>query len=179
MSSVLLKVVTVLFLVFATFAPTTSLAVSQNALFGHWASEGSIIEITSKAGRLSGRVVALMEPTYAADEKFGPVGAQRRDDMNPKSSLRTQTVLGLELLSQYTFTGKRWEGKIYDPESGNTYSSYMQVDKQGNLKMRGYIGIALLGRTALFTPLAKCTARMQQMLANSHTKIGECSVVAK
>ena len=76
--------------------------------------------------------------------------------------------MGLELLKNYRHTGKRWEGKIYDPESGNTYSSRMEVDKSGNLKMRGYIGMPMLGRTAIFEPLSLCKPHMQEMLSKSN-----------
>ena len=137
---------------------------AQDDVLGIWASDGSVIHISEDSGQLSAVVVALMNPQYTEDEEYGPVGADRRDDLNPDESQRQNLILGLELLSNYTFTGKRWEGKIYDPESGNTYSSRMEVDKSGNLKMRGYIGVPMLGRTAIFEPLTLCKPNMQEML---------------
>ena len=42
------------------------------------------------------------------------------------------------------------DGTIYDPKSGKTYSCKMTID--GNkLKIRGYIGISLFGRTEVWT----------------------------
>ena len=79
--------------------------------------------------------------------------------------MRDRPLLGMELLSEYSWDGKRWSGKIYDPESGNTYSSRMEVRKDGNLAMRGYIGSPLFGRTAVFEPVANCTPAIQKMVA--------------
>ncbi len=147
-------------------AATNGYAKSATDVAGRWASEGSIIEITAQDEQLSARVIALMEPTYGEGEA-GPTGATRLDDNNPDPQLKKNPVMGLELLIDYTFDGERWSGKIYDPESGNTYSSRMRVDRQGNLKMRGYIGVPLLGRTALFEPISKCTEPMRIMLERS------------
>ncbi len=144
-------------------------------VLGYWASEGSIIHVSKHADELSARVFALMDPTYTPEEAPRPVGAVRLDDRNPDPEIRTRPVLGLELLSGYRFSGKRWEGKIYDPESGNTYSSRMERDGDGNLKMRGYVGIPLLGRTAIFLPLSLCTENMRTMLARSEVKTQECA----
>ena len=44
------------------------------------------------------------------------------------------------------------KGKIYDPESGKTYSCKMWYDGgPGKLKVKGYVGISILGRTTLWT----------------------------
>ena len=92
------------------------------------------------------------------------MGAPRRDDKNPDEGQRDRPVLGLELLSDYTYEGKKWQGKIYDPESGNSYSSNMRVGRNGMLKMRGYIGVPMFGRTAEFRPVASCEEDIVLML---------------
>ena len=47
---------------------------------------------------------------------------------------------------------KRWDnGTIYDPKSGNTYSSFMELDGPDRIKVRGFIGISLIGRTDVWT----------------------------
>ena len=45
--------------------------------------------------------------------------------------------------------GDEWSGgKILDPENGKSYKCWIQVIDDGRrLKVRGYIGISLLGRT--------------------------------
>lgn len=150
-------------------------ALADDAVFGKWAGGTSILSVSSNGNTLSARIVALMDPRYAKDEAFGPVGALRRDDNNPDETQRARPLLGLELLSDYTFDGKRWAGKIYDPESGNIYSSRMQVNGDGDLHMRGYVGIPLLGRTAVFMALNSCTESMQLMLTRSKHSTDECA----
>ena len=139
--------------------------VARTAVFGRWADPRTILEFREEAsGELSGRVVALMEPVYLPGDRFGPVGAPRRDDNNPHEALRRRPMLGLNLLSNYSFDGKRWQGDIYDPEDGGTYSSRLWVDANGDLRMHGYLGIPLLGRTALFKPVSLCADHMVEML---------------
>ncbi len=138
---------------------------ARMAILGRWAEPRTILEFREEPnGQLSGRVVALMEPVYLPEDGFGPVGAPRRDDNNPDEALRSRPMLGLNLLSDYRFDGKRWQGNIYDPEGGGTYTSRLWVDASGDLRMRGYLGIPLLGRTAVFKPVSLCADHIVQML---------------
>jgi uncharacterized protein (DUF2147 family) len=59
----------------------------------------------------------------------------------------------LVLLSNFKFDGNdKWKGgDIYDPESGKTYSSYLYLKGKNILKVRGYVGISLFGRTETWT----------------------------
>ncbi len=38
-------------------------------------------------------------------------------------------------------------GTILDPENGKTYKCYIELEEANKLKVRGYIGFSLLGRT--------------------------------
>ena len=38
-------------------------------------------------------------------------------------------------------------GTVYDPTSGRTYSAEARLDGSDRLRLRGYLGIRLLGRT--------------------------------
>jgi len=58
----------------------------------------------------------------------------------------------LDIVWGFKYKGKnRWvKGKIYDPDNGKTYSCKMKlVDNE--LKVRGFIGISLFGRTTVWT----------------------------
>jgi uncharacterized protein (DUF2147 family) len=60
--------------------------------------------------------------------------------------------MGLDILSGFKYGGGNiWQdGKIYDPKNGKTYSCKMTLE--GNeLKVRGYVGFSLLGRTTVWT----------------------------
>jgi len=78
------------------------------------------------------------------------VANPRKDAKNPDQRLQSRELLGIELLSGFIYDdGSYINGTIYDPESGNTYKCKMSIE--GNqLKVRGYIGISLFGRTELF-----------------------------
>lgn len=74
------------------------------------------------------------------------------DEKNPVVAERTKTLKGMEFLKDFTFDGKStWNnGTIYDPENGKTYSCKMTADEKGNLNVRGYIGVSLIGRTSMW-----------------------------
>ncbi|MDO7744042.1 MAG: DUF2147 domain-containing protein, partial [Pedobacter sp.] len=55
---------------------------------------------------------------------------------------------GMEMLKDFFYDDGKWtDGKIYDPKSGKTYSCNMNIKDNGQLNMRGYIGISLIGRS--------------------------------
>ena len=75
------------------------------------------------------------------------------DDKNPDPELRSRALLGLELFSGFEFDGDdRWiNGTIYDPNSGKTYRCIITIRDRDTLRVRGYVGISLLGRTETWT----------------------------
>ena len=78
------------------------------------------------------------------------VAAMRKDVKNPDETLKRREVLGIELLTGFLFTDNSYaNGKIYDPETGKTYECKMTLT-ENILKVRGYIGISLFGRTETF-----------------------------
>lgn len=44
-----------------------------------------------------------------------------------------------------------WKGHIIDPRNGKLYGAEMHVTPQGNLALRGFLGIPLLGQTQIWT----------------------------
>ena len=75
---------------------------------------------------------------------------KRKDLKNPNPSLRERDLLGSELFTNFIYKDGTYEdGKIYDPESGKTYDCKMSFNGK-SLKVRGYIGISLFGRTEIF-----------------------------
>jgi uncharacterized protein (DUF2147 family) len=78
------------------------------------------------------------------------VATIRKDSKNPDETLKNRDVLGIELLTGFSFNEDSYaDGKIYDPESGKTYDCKMTLTGK-MLKIRGYIGISLFGRTEIF-----------------------------
>ena len=146
----------------ALLVTAATVVADESSVVGKWATDGSILEVARVHGTLSMRVVAMKDPLYLENEDPGPPGAPRRDFNNPEPDLREQLILGLELLSDYEYSKGKWRGRVYDPESGNVYKSTMHVE-DGELKMRGYIGIPMLGRTQSFLPFSGCAPHVVQM----------------
>ena len=74
------------------------------------------------------------------------------DSNNPDNKQQTDKLAGKEILKDFDFDGKDlWaNGTIYDPKNGKTYSCKITRDEKGNLNVRGYIGVSMLGRTTFW-----------------------------
>lgn len=73
----------------------------------------------------------------------------RTDVKNPDPALRDRPLVGLEIFNGFSYDdGDEWSGGfIYDPNSGKTYRCKLKLVNHNTLKVRGYIGISLIGRT--------------------------------
>jgi uncharacterized protein (DUF2147 family) len=135
--------------------PLSVLAAGPDAIVGVWSTEEneSKIEIFKRGERYYGKIVALTEPVYPEDDKGGMAGKPKVDRKNPNPAFRNNPIIGLELMSGFKFAGGTlWEdGMIYDPESGKTYRCKVTLESPNTLKVRGFIGISLLGRTTVWT----------------------------
>ncbi|RLD90268.1 MAG: DUF2147 domain-containing protein [Bacteroidetes bacterium] len=123
-----------------------------NDVVGVWLNEDkdAQVDIYQDGDKFFGKIVWLKTPIDSLTNK------PKLDTKNIDESLRTRPVMGMLLLKDFVFDGDdEWEdGEIYDPKSGKTYSCYMEFpdeDNMNNLKIRGYIGISLLGRTTYWT----------------------------
>ena len=72
---------------------------------------------------------------------------------DPDKSKRNSPIIGLVMLTDFKFDGDdEWKGgDIYDPESGKTYSSFIYLKDNNTIRVRGYVGISLFGRTETWT----------------------------
>ena len=113
---------------------------------GLWDAGESHVEIYSCGELLCGRIAEL-------DELLDEDGNEKLDKNNPEPALRSRPLLGMDLIAGFARTGKRkWEdGTIYDPRDGKTYKCVMKLQRDGTLKVRGYLGIPLLGKTVEWT----------------------------
>jgi len=75
------------------------------------------------------------------------------DEKNPDPALRDRPLIGLSLFAGFEYDGDgRWKGgTIYDPNSGKTYRCIVTIVDSDTLKVRGYVGVPLLGRTEIWT----------------------------
>lgn len=125
---------------------------SQNKaddISGIWLTGGkepAKIQIYRSGDKFFGKIIWLKNPTDTG-------GKQKLDINNPDKAKRSNPVVGLIILKAFRFDNDdEWNGgNIYDPESGKTYSSYMYLKNWNTLRIRGYVGVALLGRTEVWT----------------------------
>lgn len=66
-----------------------------------------------------------------------------------KDDRKDQPLIGMNIVRGLTKNGDEYDGgTILDPDNGKVYKCKMQLDDTGNrLEVRGYIGIALIGRS--------------------------------
>ncbi len=123
-------------------------AAPGDAILGVWfnAEKDAKIEITKVDGKFFGKVIWLKNPNDAK-------GKPKTDIENPDPKLRTRPRLGLVVLTNLEYDkGINYDGgKIYDPKSGKTYSCQAKLANNNLLKLRGFIGISLIGRTSEWT----------------------------
>ena len=123
--------------------------VQGDDILGIWLNEDkdAHVEIYKIDGKYNGKIIWLENPI---DDD---TGEPKLDDENQDESMRTRPVMGLLLLRDFVFDEDEWEkGKIYDPKNGKDYSCYMEFkDDKDNLKVRGFIGFSMLGRTTYWT----------------------------
>lgn len=145
------RISTFLLLTVFFLSASVSAQVKADDILGVWLNEDkdAHVQIENVNGKYFGKIIWLKLPI---DEE---TGKPKLDKKNPDNELKKRPVMGLTLLSGFKFDGSdEWEdGEIYDPKSGNTYSCYMVfTDKtKKTLKVRGYIGISLIGRTTYWT----------------------------
>lgn len=74
------------------------------------------------------------------------------DIMNPNKNLKNRPIIGLIVIRNLIFKKDKWDyGMCYDPESGKSYSGYIELIDGNRIKLRGYIGIPLFGRSEIWT----------------------------
>jgi len=141
----------------AARAPTSS---DPNTVVGLWSTEPdegewSRVEVYRCADRYCGRIVWLSHPLYDEAGDWGEVGDPKVDWKNPDEELRSQPIVGLEIMHSFRLDDGKWkDGRIYDPDNGKTYRSELTLAADGQiLRVRGYVKIALIkiGRTTEWT----------------------------
>jgi len=131
-----------------------------DAILGLWATdpEGgggeAHVVVTKENGKYSGKIIWLAEPVYPPDDPKGTPGEKKTDLNNPDPDLQGKPVVGLLITKDFVYNGKGlWhKGTIYDPDNGKTYKCKIKFgENEKVLKVRGFIGFSMLGRTTYWT----------------------------
>jgi uncharacterized protein (DUF2147 family) len=114
-------------------------------IIGHWivGENKAKIQVYKSGSKYYGKVIWLKEPTKN--------GKQKVDAHNPDPNKRNTPIIGLIVLKDFVFDDGEWiSGDIYDPSSGKEYSCKITMPNKNTMKVRGYIGISLFGRTEVW-----------------------------
>ena len=117
-----------------------------DAILGNWLTEEdkATVEVYKCGDRYCGKTIWLKEPKNED-------GTDKLDTKNPDLAKRNRKIIGLNIVWDFIYAdNNRWVGgKIYDPDNGKTYSCKMRLEGD-KLKVRGYIGVSLIGRTTVW-----------------------------
>ncbi len=140
-----MTMLTILFSLLLTSGPLPANEAADEIL-GTWknASGKGHVQIYKENGKYYGKLVWLRK---THDEK----GLPYLDKNNPIKENCKQPLLGLVMLRDFAYDDGEWvDGKIYNPEDGKEYKSYMKLKDDGSLYVRGFIGFSWIGKTLTF-----------------------------
>jgi len=117
---------------------------AQSVIEGTWLTV-SKSEITIEAcapvhcGRIS-KIEVPPEIVAKYGDDLAALEGNFTDQLNKDPALRTRPILGLQILT-LTPTENPWvyDGEIYNPQDGNTYSGYVEVLGADKLKLNGCV----------------------------------------
>lgn len=145
-----LNVLTALALVLSFLAVREAYAADPQGLW-NTEDDSAQVQLESCGGKLCGHIVWLEEPL---DDEGNP----KTDANNPEADLQDRPIVGLKIVwgLEDAGDGESWEdGKVYDPESGKTYSAKASLEDLDTLELRGYVGVPMFGRTSTWTRAEK------------------------
>ena len=119
-------------------------SVQSQSVIGKWKTiddatgeAKSIVEVFSKSGKVYAKVVDILDPANKNSICKNCAG----DDKN-------KPILGLTIIKGLSKDGSEYNsGEILDPKNGKLYKCTLSLESKDKLKIRGYIGFSLLGRT--------------------------------
>jgi uncharacterized protein (DUF2147 family) len=97
----------------------------------------SIVEVYEKSGKIYGKVIEILEEEH---KKKLCTSCSGQDKNKP--------ILGMIVIKGLKKEGNVYAGgKILDPKNGKLYKCFITLESSDKLKVRGFIGISLFGRT--------------------------------
>lgn len=149
-----MKKISLLFMLISSFV-----FAKPEEVIGKWITEKSetgnqiIVEIYETSdNKYNGRVVELTMPVYTEGEHKGK---EKMDLANPDENLKSRTLRGIDFVSGFDYSEKddKFEnGKIYNSINGKTYNSYMKLQEDGRLLVKGSIDKkGLIGKKQYWT----------------------------
>lgn len=127
----------VLFISMALYSQNQSVIGKWKTIDDQTGKAKSIVEIYERSGKIYGKIIDIL----VADKKKSLC-------INCSGGEKNKPIIGLVIIKGLTKSGKEYHaGKILDPTSGKLYKCFLALDGNDKLKVRGYIGLSLFGRT--------------------------------
>jgi uncharacterized protein (DUF2147 family) len=124
-------------------SPALRAAVGRWLVINDEGKPGGQVETYLVDGKLFGKVIQSRP-----GRPHGELCTKCPDD------LKNQPIEGLVFLRNFRPQGNVWSGgTVVDPEIGKEYKGKIWNVGQDSLRLRGYVGISLLGRTQTWTRL--------------------------
>jgi len=101
----------------------------------------------------TGTKLSVVEIYKTNNKYFGKITNLYEDPIdsvceNCKGKNKNESIIGLVILENLIKDKDEFNnGTILDPENGETYKCYIELENNNKLKLRGYIGFSLFGRT--------------------------------
>lgn len=118
-------------------ADTTETKECRATVFGTWDAGGGtqVAIIDCGDDTPCGTITELSDPDL-------------RDGNNRDSSLRSRSLIGIQMLSGFRQSRKGWRGgRIYNPANGKTYRSSIRLETNNQLLVKGCVGPFCEGQT--------------------------------
>lgn len=131
------KLLVVLIISITQFSFSQSVTGKWKTIDDETGKENGIVEIYENSGKIYGRIINILKSENRFKKcKFCP------------GSDKDKPIMGLTFIKGLIKDGKEYNGgKILDPKNGKLYNCYINLIGNDTLKVRGYIGISLFGRT--------------------------------
>lgn len=99
-------------------------------------------------GNFEGKIIWMQNPNFED-------GTPKTDVMNPDPSKRDTPADKIVLLHNFKYDADddEWGGEIYNPVEGEMYKAYAKFETDKKLKVRGYIGLPIFGRSMYWMKL--------------------------
>ncbi len=131
------NVLLIIILLFAITSNSQSIVGKWKTIDDETGKEKSIVEIYQVDGKI-----------YAKVDKLLTKGDENKICDNCEGANKNKPIKGMVIINGLTKDGDEWNGaKILDPKTGKEYKCYIALENPDKLKVRGYLGFALLGRT--------------------------------
>jgi uncharacterized protein (DUF2147 family) len=111
----------------------SSAALATPSIEGLWLTDDrkGIVRIAPCGAYMCGRIAKVLDSAP---------NVPKTDIHNPDQRLRSRTILGLPTLTGFRGSGSTLKGgRAYDPKSGKSYRSSLQLEADGSLRVTGCV----------------------------------------